>query len=199
MDAEKLRQTIAERIAFYRRGMGMTQFELAERINYSDKSVSKWERGDGVPDIYILAQLAELFGVSVNDLISAEEPPPTPQRGAKRKHLLIAILAVGIVWLVASMAFLSLYMLALIARPWLVWLYAIPVSAIVLVVFTALWGRKPLQFLAISLLLWGVALCIAVTLSFEGIWLIYVVAGVLQVVEVFWFMLRVERGRQRRA
>ena len=199
MDAEKLRQTIAERIAFYRKGMGMTQFELAERINYSDKSVSKWERGDGVPDIYILAQLAELFGVSVNDLISAEAPPPTPQRGAKRKHLLITILAVGIVWLVASMAFLSLYMLALIARPWLVWLYAIPVSAIVLVVFTALWGRKPLQFLAISLLLWGVALCIAVTLSFEGIWLIYVVAGVLQVLEVFWFMLRVERGRQRRA
>lgn len=198
MDAERLRQTIAERITYYRKRMGMTQLELAERINYSDKSVSKWERGDGVPDIYILAQLAELFGVRVGDLVSDAVPPPAPQSGARRKHVLIATLAVGIVWLVASMAFLSIYMLELLDRPWLVWLYAIPVSAIVLVVFTSLWGRKLLQFLAIALLLWGIALCIAITVPFSGIWLIYVVAGVLQVLEVFWFLLRVERSRQKR-
>lgn len=195
MEAEKLRQTIAERIAYYRKRIGLTQLELAERINYSDKSVSKWERGDGVPDIYILVQLAELFGVKVSDLVSADVPPPAPCRGAKRKHLLIAILAVGIVWLVASIVFLSLYMLSLTDRPWLVWLYGIPASAIVLVVFTALWGRKLLQFLAIALLLWGVALCIAITVVFSGIWLVYVIAAVLQVLEIFWFLLRVERSR----
>ena len=199
MDAEKLRATIAERITYYRKELGLTQFELAERINYSDKSISKWERGDGVPDIYILAQLAELFDVSVNDLISAEVPPTVPRRSAKRKHLLIVLLSVGIVWLVASMAFLALYIGGLIDRPWLVWLYAVPVSAIVLVVFTSLWGRKPLQFCAIALLLWGVALCISITVPFAGIWFVYVIAGVLQVMEIFWFLLRVERSRQRKS
>ena len=197
MDAEQLRQTIAERIAFYRKRMGMTQLELAERINYSDKSVSKWERGDGVPDVYILVQLAELFGVRIHDLVSAEEPPSQPKGTKGRSHLLIGILAVGIVWLVASMSFLPLYMGELLSRPWLVWLYAIPASAIVLIVFTALWGTRLVQFLSIALLLWSVALCLAVTLQFSGIWLLYVVAGVLQILEVFWFLLRVERSRHR--
>ena len=69
-DDEKVKKTIAENIVRYRRECNLTQAELAEKIHYSDKSVSKWERADGVPDIFVLVMLAELFGVTVNDLLT---------------------------------------------------------------------------------------------------------------------------------
>ena len=69
MDAEKLKQQIGANIAAYRKQAGLTQAGLAEKLNYSDKAVSKWERGESVPDVLTLAQLAEQFGITVNDLL----------------------------------------------------------------------------------------------------------------------------------
>ena len=69
MTEEDLRRKVARNLAYYRRQMGLTQTELSERINYSDKSVSKWERAEGIPDLYVLTQLADIFCVSVEDLL----------------------------------------------------------------------------------------------------------------------------------
>lgn len=107
MQEEALRAAIARNIAFYRRQQGQTQAELAEQLNYSDKSVSKWERGEGVPDIYILARLAEMYGVTVNDLVCLE--PPQPRR--RPPYLLITLLSLGLVWLVAAVAFFACLLL----------------------------------------------------------------------------------------
>jgi len=79
MDSEKLKQRIGSNIAACRRRSNLTQAELAEKLNYSDKAVSKWERGESIPDVITLVQLAEQFGVSVNDLllgIQSEKVPP---------------------------------------------------------------------------------------------------------------------------
>ncbi len=196
MEQEKLRTVIAERIAFYRKALRLTQSELAEKINYSDKSVSKWERGDGVPDIYILTELAELFGVTVNDLVSDAAPRRNIGARLVRVRALITSISVGVVWLVASILFLALQVLPVSGRLWLVWLYAIPTSAIVLIVFSALWWNRFWQFLSIALLVWGIALCVAITcISIAGMWLVYVVAAVLQVLEIFWFFLRAGRSK----
>ncbi|MFQ9093492.1 MAG: helix-turn-helix transcriptional regulator [Ruminococcus sp.] len=51
MTDESMRKTIAGNISRYRKQLGMTQLDLSEKINYSDKSISKWERGDGIPDV----------------------------------------------------------------------------------------------------------------------------------------------------
>ena len=82
---ENLKSIIADNLTYYRKKAGITQQELAEKLNYSDKSVSKWERGEGVPDIYILKQIADLFEVTVNDLI--ESRSSAPQKLNKKKHL----------------------------------------------------------------------------------------------------------------
>ena len=71
---EEFNQKLAKNLSSYRKAAGYTQAELAEKINYSDKSVSKWESGNGAPDIYILMKLADIFGVTVNDLIGKETP-----------------------------------------------------------------------------------------------------------------------------
>ena len=74
---ENLTAVIAENLAYYRKKSLLTQSELASKLNYSDKSISKWERAEGVPDIYILKQLADLYGISVNDFLSTRKKERT--------------------------------------------------------------------------------------------------------------------------
>ena len=110
MTDEEIKQTIAQNIAQYRKKLGLTQFELSEKINYSDKSISKWERGEGIPDAMTLIRLSEIFGVSVNELIYSSQiekneiEPKTVDSTASRftwKHYFITLLSIGGVWLAA--------------------------------------------------------------------------------------------------
>lgn len=186
MQEESVRNAIARNIAFFRKYAGHTQAELAEKLNYSDKSVSKWERGDGVPDIYVLMQIAQLYQVTVNDLVS-QEPPKRPCRKPK---VLILLLSLGLVWLAATVLFFALMLLCPeLPGKWLCFLYAIPVSGIILTVFTCLWWQLWKRCAAVSLIIWGLAVCIHLTLSVPGSYLIYVVAGVMQVLVILWFIL----------
>ncbi len=87
MTEAEIRKTVAGNIAKYRKQMGMTQIDLSEKINYSDKSISKWERGDGIPDVPTLVQLAETFGVSVDSLthpFSATPAAPEESDNSKK-------------------------------------------------------------------------------------------------------------------
>lgn len=77
--------TINEKIYELRRQSGLTQEQLAEKLNVSRQSVSKWETGVSVPDLERLIALSELFGVSLNELTGKEEPAHFRQSGAKRR------------------------------------------------------------------------------------------------------------------
>ena len=68
MDQIKIGRFIAER----RKNKGMTQMQLAETLNITDRAVSKWENGRTMPDSSIMLELCELLGISVNDLLSGE-------------------------------------------------------------------------------------------------------------------------------
>ncbi len=97
----EINERIAKNLIHYRKATGLTQAELAEKINYSDKSVSKWESGNGIPDVYILLELAGLYGITLNDLVCDGEPKTPNVAGNKKKtmglHLLIMLLSSGIV------------------------------------------------------------------------------------------------------
>ena len=186
MQEETLRQSIARNLTFYRKLAGHTQAELAEQLNYSDKSVSKWERGEGVPDIYVLQQIAELYRITVNDLISTQEPQPP----VKKPRLLILLLSLGLVWLAATVLFFALMLLCpALPGKWLCFLYAVPVSGIILTVFTCLWWSLWKRCLSVAVIVWGLAVCIHLTVPLPGAFLIYVVAAVVQVIFILWFVL----------
>ena len=69
MTEQEFRKTLADNLAKYRKLYGLTQQELADCVSYSDKSVSKWERGDGAPDVFVLHRIARLYGINVSELI----------------------------------------------------------------------------------------------------------------------------------
>ena len=108
---------ISKNIIKYRKKMGLTQLELAEKLNYSDKTLSKWERGESMPDIVTLKQLADIFMISVDVLISTEDtiisfvPVKERKKISKRNIISISLLSAGIVWFIATIAFVILNIL----------------------------------------------------------------------------------------
>jgi transcriptional regulator with XRE-family HTH domain len=189
MDEQLLRQTIANNLLYYRKKANLTQLEIAEKLNYSDKSISKWERAEGVPDIYILCQLAEFYKISVNYLLS--DSPKKQISDYNRNKDIISFLSTGIVWLVAVIFFVFLELLVpSINKTWLSFIYAIPLSLIVLIVFNRLWRRHVVCFILVSLLIWGVILSIYLSLLLANIWLIFIIGIPLQAMTVLWFLLK---------
>ncbi len=189
---EKLRENFARNLTHYRKASGLTQTELAEKLNYSDKSVSKWERGDGLPDLAVTAQIAEIFDLTVNDLLADK-----PRRKLMNTHnkIIITLLSMGIAWLVATILFFLFEMiLPGVYNWWLLYIYAIPISAVVGIVFSCVWWKKIHIFASISTLIWSVALCIMLTVSVfvhePKIYLIFIVAAVVQVMTILWFSIK---------
>lgn len=184
---QKLREYFAKNLSTYRKALGITQLELAEKINYSDKSISKWERGDGLPDLTVTAQLADIFGLTVNDLIAEK---PRRRFLSTRNKTIITLLSIGVAWLIASILFFLFQLVAPSFSSWLFFIYAIPTSSIIAIVFSAVWWKKIHLFLSVSFLIWSLAVCIVVSLSISSISLIFIVAAVLQILTILWFLIK---------
>ncbi|MBQ1950190.1 MAG: helix-turn-helix transcriptional regulator [Clostridia bacterium] len=197
---EDLRMIIAGNIGQLRRTASMTQLELAERLNYSDKAVSKWERGESLPDVGTLKEIADLFAVSVDYLLRADHPVESAVRREytkrqKRNHRLIAAMGCMLVWFLAVVVFANIDLLwkAPEARhAWLVFVYAVPATAIVALVFNSIWGNRRWNFAIISILVWSVLLTVYLTGCVFGLnlWLIFLPGVPAQVIIGLWAGLR---------
>ena len=137
---DELRVTVASNIIDLRTKAGMTQLELAEKLNYSDKSVSKWERAEATPDVFVLKKISEIFGVTVDYLLSSHdgwEPPPMKRSLPKYiTDTITSIVIVGI-WTVALLLFIIFWLMG--DMLWIVFIYAIPISLITLLVLSSIW------------------------------------------------------------
>ncbi len=192
-DMQSMKSAVAKNLAELRRINNMTQLELAERLNYTDKAVSKWERGESLPDVLVLKQIAELFHVTVDYLLSEEhsEPvPPAPVRQTKvRTHTLITFISIFLVSLIATFVFFVLAV-APVSLPgaWLSFIYAVPVSMIVWLVFNSVWFNQKRNFLIISLLMWSLLCAIHLTFVVAGInvALIYILGVPGQMIILLW-------------
>ena len=191
MDEQK--QLLCQNLIKYRKALGLTQAELGERINYSDKAISKWERGDGFPDVFVLNQIAEIFGTSVDKLLK-ENPQKKAKVNSKKKinakRALITSLAVGIAWLVAVIVFVACNIWAkhISSQLYLVYVSTIPVSAIIVLVFSSIWHKPWLQLLSISTLIWTLLLLLFLTIL--NYWFIFLIGIPLQILAIFWYAYR---------
>lgn len=193
-----LKQIIAQNIVFLRKQAGMTQLDLAEKLNYSDKAVSKWERGDSVPDIAVLKDIADLFGVTVDYLLkedhaAEEEAARLEIREKKRNHQIIAALVAVVVWLIATAVFVNDQMKTseMISAMWTVFIYAFPISCAVLMIFSVKWFSRRTTFLLLSGVLWGLLFSAFVTglIETSNGWVIFLLGIPAQVAIILWASL----------
>ena len=186
-DEATLRKTVAKNIAQYRKAHHDTQLDLATKLNYSDKSVSKWERGESLPDVYILSQIAELYGVSVSALIGEIQPP---KESKPHYHMFILLLSLALTFAVATLLF-AMFMICGVDYPaWMFFVYALPVGSIICIVFTSLWWGILWQGVSVSALIWTLGLSLYLSFELENVSLIFLVCAALQVLMVLWEVFR---------
>lgn len=193
----EIKDIIAKNLTNLRIERQLTQIELAQKINYTDKSISKWEHGDAMPPIDVLKELAELYGVTLDYLVS-EKPEEnydkiyTSKKNSTNKFI-ITLLATSIIWLIATTLFVYGSMFSFLLRPWLAFIWAIPSSSIILLVFNFIWGRRKLTFLLISILIWTIIAAIYLTLIDYNAWMLFIIGVPLQVAVILWSQLKVSR------
>ena len=153
---DDLKYTTASNIINLRQKAGMTQSELAALINYSDKSVSKWERAEAVPDAYVLKKMSEIFGVTVDYLLSPHDGWDQDPRQKKPAYSnqVIMLLSVTGVWMLALILFISLWLLGNLV--WIIFIYAILFSMLVLLVLNSVLEQGRHNYFIISALLLSV-------------------------------------------
>ena len=209
MDDEKLKKQIGANIVSYRKRNGLTQAGLAEKLNYSDKAVSKWERGESAPDVLTLTQLADLFGVTVNDLL--EDPNALPkdlspaqrvmekavEKTLKRKadKKIILMLSALLVWFVALLCFVVFTILE-IPKGWTAFVYAVPACAIVMLSLRSAWRDFRWNRFLISVIMWGdlASLYISLVAFLRGdlwsrLWLLFLLGIPGQLAIYLWFKI----------
>lgn len=206
MTEANIRKAIAENIAKHRKNTGMTQIDLSHKINYSDKSISKWERGDGIPDVMTLIQLSEIFGVSVNELIYPMQPQETAKSANHAesgnstdsrfgwKQFFITILSVVGVWFVAFLLIcLFRYLAPSAADIWngRIICYALAGSFTVFLIFASMWWPRAWIFIAITGIIWAGALSVFVTFyTVPGAAIVFTLAGILELPVIVCYLWR---------
>ena len=209
MDGDKLKYQIGNNISTYRKQAGLTQAGLAEKLNYSDKAVSKWERGESVPDVMTLVLLAEQFDITVNDLlIDPNELPESDNPGKLEKAMtqvsekalkrkanksVILALSTTLVWFIALLVFVIMSSFDLLdPYSWLIFFYAVPANAIVLLSLLSAWHDFRWNKSLICVIMWGfvVAIHVSVLVIFHyNFWKLYLLGIPGQIAIFLWFRL----------
>lgn len=184
-----IKKTVAQKLIMLRQQNKMTQLELAERLNYSDKAVSKWERGESLPDLSVLVQLADMFGVSLDYLVKENADAPLPQDSKQAPRYSRSIITLVSLFGVLFAAMLG-FVLSILISPetisfsWLFFIYAVPVGSIVWLILNSIWFNQKINYLIISVLMWSAILSVHLTLHVLGIetWPIYLLGIPAQII-----------------
>ena len=197
MDIKEFKKVVAQNIYYLRTENHMTQYELGEKLNYSDKAISKWERGDGLPDAYVLNQMSQLFGVTVDYMLtshSEQSKKVDTQPIKKAKRIVSNIVTAGIFTL-------ALFIFVLIAIGtgyndskvfyWQVFVYAVPVVAITRIVFASIWERARGVFLYTSILLWSILATVYLAIGDYDLWILFVLGLPFQLIIFLCFKIKI--------
>ncbi len=179
MDITELRLTAASNIIKLRTGAGLTQADLGAALNYSDKSISKWERGEAIPDAYVLKQMAEIFGVTVDYILSphdkweAQESGPVVAERSYSANVIIAIAMVGI-WTAALTGFVTLWLFDIIW--WRIFIVALPISSLTYLVLICVFKKTARLQYVIGFFVLTVFVFVYFMLPMENPWQLFLMA-----------------------
>ena len=195
-----IKEILAKNLTELRIKKNLTQSQLAERLNYTDKSVSKWEHAETTPPIDVLKQLADLYEVSLDYLVS-EEPDDSFDKTYNNKKnvtnkIIITILATSLVWLIGTILYVY-GMVFLNESYWILFITAVPFSAIVLLVFNGIWGKRRFVFILTSVLIWSILASIYLGFIKYNIWSVFILGIPLQISVILWSLLKPNKRRKK--
>jgi len=184
-----IKSVIARNIVALRKSARWTQAELAQKLNYSDKAISKWERGESTPDVDVLKNMADLFQVPVSYFF--EEHPKhggisetLASRQQMRNRILIALVSIAGLFAVATVLYVLSGLLSVnICDPsWMLYIYAIPPALVLLLIFNSVWGPKKLNLAIITAMIWTVLLAVFLSFHAPNRWMVFLIGIPAQII-----------------
>jgi len=200
---DTLKNNFAKKLQALRAAAGMTQSELGEKISYSDKTVSKWERGEAIPDAAVLKQLSRIFSVSVDYLLEEDEESPSPApaeepvTGTEKPRFtnypsITRVVLTGI-WTVALLIFVLLW-IVLDTTYWMIFVTAVPLTAVAFLVFNSLWNRGRGNFWIVSALVLSIlVVAYLMVLPVKNAWQLFLLAVPAELMVYLSFRIRNRR------
>lgn len=199
VNEEQVKKYFAQKLADLMKSKGMTRLQLAESLNYSDKAVSEWERGESIPDPYTLLKISKLFSVPVDALIDKDFKYGEATVSDFPKRVFIPIISALGAYFVASLIFFVMKNIPFL-HPYasFVFMLATVAAFIVLTVFSAIWWRGVHQCVCVSGIIWSVGLCIALPAGVENFKYILIPCAILQCICVLVYLFVYFLGRNKR-
>lgn len=179
---------IGTNIKELRKANKLTQYELAEKLNYSNKAISRWESGEVIPDVLTLNKICEVFNVPIGQIFEENVTNTKVKKYYKMQignKLAISLLSVLLIWLAATITFVSVQ-LTNGHSLWQVFVWAIPVSSIVGIVFNSIWGKTMFNYLLITVLNWSALASIYLSIANYKLWLIFIIGIPVQIGIILW-------------
>ena len=190
-----LKQIIANNITTLRKVKNLTQLEFAHELNYSDKAISKWERAESIPDVIVLKQIADLFGVTVDYLLkehSADEKlivikNKTSSNGLNKIPL--SLLSASPIWIIATIIF-TLISIFTGKYVWYVFYISVPLTILMFIIFNTLWGNRRNNYIIVSFFVWSILACIYLCLIKFNLWQLFILGIPAQLAIILWSSLK---------
>ena len=180
---ENIKEIIAKNLVELRKASKMTQGALAEKLNYSDKAVSRWEHAETLPDIETLCKICEIYGVSFEYLLQKEQKDVPPQISKKRnrgREVIICLITICTVWLTATLLFTTFKAISSV-HVWQLFVWAIPASITSVAIFNRIWWKsKVCSALTASFNNWTVILAIYLHMLEHNLWMLFIIGIPIQ-------------------
>lgn len=198
---KSLNEIVGENLTFLRKKAGFTQLEFGEKFSYSDKTVSKWENGSVLPSVDVLKQIADFYGVSTDYILSEHNNEKEFKSIIKQtpnfnKKTLIVCLIITIIFTIGMTIYLaSIWNMKTsdlnINRYWTVFLWCVPVSALVISFSARRIFKYPRSVLIFrSIFIWTVLASAYVTFLYSGnYWYLFFIGVPLQIVVILIYNL----------
>ena len=195
---ENIKEIIAKNLVELRKSHKLTQQALAEKLNYTDKAISRWEHAETLPDIETLCRVCDIYGVKFEYLLQREQPKnPAKNPNIKRENIgskiVTTLIAVSTVWLLVTV----LYALKWQDVPWNLFIWGLPATALVLGVANYIFfNSKIFRIISSSFFVWLMLLSLYIELllrSSDNVWSIFIIGIPLQAIIILLDNIKISR------
>ena len=177
---KNIREIVAGNLIALRKENKLTQLELAKMINFSDKAISRWEKGEVLPDVETLERISKVYRVPLTYLLEEH----SQIAGRKRvipphNEIMVQLLTICVVWIVMTVLFVYMRIIYDFTF-WQAFVWGVPLTCILCLSFVKKWGNKLTQAIVRSVLTWSLLASIYLQLLPYNLWLIFLVGVPIQ-------------------
>ena len=194
---EIIRDTISKNIIALRKANGHTQIDLARKINYSDKAVSRWEKGEVIPDVETLQKIAENYSVPLTYLLEEHENVKNDKLIPSRNELILHGLFICIAWIIITVLFVYLRLIYDYLF-WQAFIWGIPITCALTLWANKKWGNAILKMIIQTIFVWSLITAFYLQFLNQNLWLIFLIGIPIQAAIIVSFFIKPEQNKTKK-